>query len=801
VIDRGPGYGILCAVSLIAALLRLRRTQLWLLAHAGLATALCFTPLFNLLGYEFCLALGLLVSLGGAHLGSLAVGLARGRDEAMLLGLRPPLPALLGLLARAVGAALLLLPLPLALISLNALRVKNCDYLEGLAFFAIMPVCSAICAAVLGALWALAVPRRALATLLALLTVIGSLAICLYRFYASPPIFAYDPFLGFFPGTLYDETVAIQRAFLWYRLYNLFWLLAAVLLAARAFDPSALQLARGARARSHSRPPTAATIIVLGAALLLTWLRAPLGFLHDEASIRDALGGLTRTTHFEIVHPRELEPRTLELIARDHELRYAQLSALLGVAPRRITSYLFRSPEEKRVLMGAENTFIAKPWRREVYLQQLGFPHRVLKHELAHVFAGEFGDRLFAVSLRWSMRPLPHPTINVGLIEGVAVAADWRRYGELDGHQMSAALRRIGLAPPLDLLFGTGFLTQAAGRAYTLAGSFCRFLLERHGAARLRRVYASGGDFDAAYGKPLSVLLEEWTRFLDKLPLPERELQLARESFRAPSILRRVCGHEVASLLREAERLGGERKHEEAIALYARVAGFDPGEPRHLLAWIRELAAAGRVAEAVGFEERALAHPALSAPLRREVHELVGDLRWRAGELAAAGRAYQEAGKLAAAPAERRVLRLKRWAIARGDPVRRLIRDYLVPPPGKRREGALEVHLAHELARALPRSGLGPYLVGKQLAGRGEHSEAVAPLRQALRLGLPDADFVVEAGLVLGQSLYQTGDTAGAIETLGLLAANPELLPGTWIEARDWLERATFRREGRLLSP
>lgn len=786
-------------MSLIAALLRLRRTRLWLLAHAGLAAGLCFTPLFNLLGYEFCLALGLLVSLGGAHLGSLAVGLARERDEAMLLGLRAPLPALLGLLARAAGAALALLVLPLALISLNALRVRNCDYLEGLAFFAIMPVASAILASATGVLWALAVPRRALATLLALLTVIASLGLSLYRFYAAPPIFAYDPFAGYFPGTLYDEAITIQRAFLWYRLYNLLWLLAAVLLAARAFDPSALRVARGARARTRARPPTGATVVVLAGALALTWFRAPLGFLHDERSIRAALGGATRTPHFEIVHPRELEPRLLELYAQDHELRYAQLSALLGVAPRRITSFIFRSEEEKRRLMGAERTFIAKPWRGEVYLQELGFPHRVLKHELAHVFAREFGDRLLGVSLRWRMRPLPHPSFNVGLIEGIAVAADWRRYGELDGHLMSAAMRRVGLAPPVELLFGAGFLTQSAGRAYTLAGSFCRFLLERHGAARLRSAFRSGGDFEAAYGKPLPALLAEWTRFLDALPVPERELELARETFRAPSILRRVCGHEVASLLHEAERLAGQGKRDEAIALRARVVGFDPGEPGHLLAWMRELAAAGRTPEALAVLPRALAHPALSPTLRREVLELAGDLRWRDGELALAASAFTDAAALGAGPAERRVLHLKRWALAQPEPVRRLVRDYLVPPPGKRRDGALEVHLAHELERALPASGLGAYLSGKQLSARGEHAEAVAPLRRALRLGLPDTDFAIEAETVLGVSLFRAGDNAGAIEAFGALLARPGLAPGARLEARDWVERATFRREGRLL--
>ena len=40
----------------------------------------------------------------------------------------------------------------------------------------------------------------------------------------------------------------------------------------------------------------------------------------------------------------------------------------------------------------------------------------------------------------------------LGLIEGVAVAADWHAVGEVTVHEVAAALRRTGLAPPLRAL-------------------------------------------------------------------------------------------------------------------------------------------------------------------------------------------------------------------------------------------------------------------------------------------------------------------------------------------------------------
>ena len=69
--------------------------------------------------------------------------------------------------------------------------------------------------------------------------------------------------------------------------------------------------------------------------------------------------------------------------------------------PARIRAWFFRDAEDKKRLMGAAHTYIAKPWRREIYVQHDEFPHDVLRHEIAHIVAGAFGDPFFRVSVRW----------------------------------------------------------------------------------------------------------------------------------------------------------------------------------------------------------------------------------------------------------------------------------------------------------------------------------------------------------------------------------------------------------------
>ncbi|PID39412.1 MAG: hypothetical protein CSA65_09565 [Proteobacteria bacterium] len=800
-----------------------RQTLLWAALLIAVASGLCFVPLFNVLGYEFCLLLGLVASVAGAHLGARLVAIAREADESLLLATHSPHAVLASLLGRAVLSLWSLLTLPLAIIALNALRVRNCDLAEGLAFFAMMPIVSAAIAACVGVLWGLALPHSWLATLAAWMTVLVSLAWGVYRFYAEPAVFGYDPFAGYFPGTLYDEDIAIRAPFYWSRLQQLCWLGAALLIAPRRLDVGALRLrlapprvglhqASGVGERFVATLPIGALLI---GAITLTAYRAELGYAVDAEQIHRDLGAVRYTRHFEIVHSAQLSRDEVNRLAEDHELRYAQLSAVFGAGPRRIRSYIFTDAEQKRRLMGAARVYIAKPWRREVYLQEQGFPHRVLKHELAHVFAGRFGDPLFRVSFRWRSGPLglPVPHFNVGLIEGVAVAADWRSSGELDGHQRAAALFALKLAPPIEGLFGLGFLAQAGSRAYALAGSFCRYLLDRYGMAKLGAVYRSAGDFRRVYGKPLGTLIAEWRAFIAKVKVPPAQLALAAARYRRPSILRRVCAHEIANLLGEvrAANDGGDR--ERAVRILERVCRFEPENPAHLIGLMYTRAAAGGPSAGLAMAKTVLSHRALSKPQRRSVLETIGDWRTLQREPLEAARAYGEAAKLPAGPGGRRMLTLKRWALEQRDPLRRLLLAYLITPPGEPRSAARDVHRTHQLRRLLdqlvpasssrrasplaPYAGLGGYLLGKQLWNRDEAELAIAPLERALRRGLPAGDIRAEALRTLALCQYERARFGAAAETTRrLLRQAPSAGLRGW--ARDWLARIHWRRTGKL---
>ena len=66
----------------------------------------------------------------------------------------------------------------------------------------------------------------------------------------------------------------------------------------------------------------------------------------------------------------------VERRVRDLEFRHQQLARFLGAAPARaaIRVWLYRTDAEKQALVGAGRTQFAKPWRRELHINEAPSP-------------------------------------------------------------------------------------------------------------------------------------------------------------------------------------------------------------------------------------------------------------------------------------------------------------------------------------------------------------------------------------------------------------------------------------------
>ncbi|HEY0838635.1 MAG TPA: hypothetical protein VGD74_00475, partial [Vulgatibacter sp.] len=655
--------------------------------------------------------------------------------------------------ATAAASALAIVAIvPFVLASLAAgLFGTACSVTAGLPWYGVLPVPTAVLGASLGVACGAASQRKGVPGILYLAVVIGSLLRSAWPLAFGPQSFFYDHLAGFVPGPLYDEVVTIRTPLLAFRSLTLAW--AGVVVGA-----SALCWKNGRLALPSLRPGAILLLAAsVAAASILGSRRNEDGWEQSAASIERALGARTEGGRCTVIHPREADRRRIARFVDECDARVGELEAFFGVEAPRPRVFVYRSRGEKGRLVGAAGTQFAKPWLGQIHVDLRGFPHPILKHELAHLVSAPLGRAPFGVPGAFlGLLPIQ------GLIEGAAVAADWPA-GELSVHEEAKALRTLGLAPRLDrILSATGFWSEAAPRAYTYAGSVERWLVEQRGPEAFGRLYRDG-DFEAAYGTPLAALVADWESFLDDLALPARARTLAERRFRRPAIFRRPCAREVAELAAEAGASLSAGDPARAAGIYSECHALDPGDPGHLRAEAAAWAKAGEPGRIEPLLSALDGHRSGSDALTATMQALLGDALAVSGSLEEARGAWRRAESVEADEAALRSLAVKLEAAQ--DPGRaRAVLPFL--------DGGSDAQLfaVREWLADHPDYATGWYLLGRRLQQRGEADAAVAALDRALELPLLEP-LVFEARRLRAVAQIEAGRIPEACAGLEGLAA------------------------------
>ncbi|RME22992.1 MAG: hypothetical protein D6798_14455, partial [Deltaproteobacteria bacterium] len=473
--------------------------------------------------------------------------------------------------------------------------------------------------------------------------------------------------------------------------------------------------------------------------------------------------------------------------------RYAELAALLHQDPvawrgRRIESFVYPGLGVQQRLMGSRGTLVARPWTHQMHIRWDGYGDHVLAHELAHLFSAPFGAGPLQLATRGGWM------VDLGLVEGLAFAADLPP-DELTAHEASAAMRRLGLAPDLRRIFGpAGFWTQPGPRAYTLVGSFVRWLMDTYGVDRFEQVYGRG-DWQGVYGRSVDQLIGEWERFVDALPLPDSRLALARERYRRGSIFQKVCARTLAELERRAERAEARGDFETALALREEILSLQPRRIRHALALARLRQRMGDIEAASRAVEELLASPDIVPARRVEATELAGDLAWLADSADEAAQRYDACLGDGLSEADIRRLIVKReGARAALAEVRRRAREYLVDDWTPDR-----LWSALQWSEAAPGDPLARYLVGRVLVQRGIYEDAIPWLSDPPGT-IPWTAIDEERRLLLARAALHAGNLQLADESYRILAEQTAS-SRVGALAREGRDRVAFLRTGRVPSP
>jgi tetratricopeptide (TPR) repeat protein len=676
-----------------------------LLAVSLLATQV---PLFNYLGYEFSALIALAWSLSA---GLLTISLwnkdARRDDRGQS-----------SFLVRSITLCLVPLAIPVIVISANAVFVKNCSFTQGAVLFGLIAVPAALFTHALGFVVAVTVERwKKTAFVLLWLLLLSHIA---FVTFVRPQIFAFNPILGFFAGLTYDETLDVLDRLILYRIGTVAF--TGLLLLA------ALYITEQRKNRRENIPTTFPVIKRVVAVVLFTIVCAiyglsdRLGLSSSVSYIEESLGGKAVTDHFIISYPDTLlKSLRLEQVVQLHEFYYDQLVKVLRVRPdRKIHTFLYASQEQKGRLIGASGTDFAKPWLRQLHIN-LSDVDGALRHELVHVLAADFGFPILQVG------------VNSGLIEGLAVAVDRVQYEE-PIHRLAAMVFATGMAPDVSTLFSlSGFIKAPAGVSYTLAGSFCRYLIDRYGMRRFRLLYGTG-EFEIIYGSPLSALLQEWRKAINGYQFNDAELAKAGYLFKRRSIFGKECARVIANLNKETRDLLGKHMYPEALESAERSLKHTMSADA-VYQKTTALLRLGKFDDAMTFTKRILGDT-VATPSFLTLKLSLGDALWGVDSLEGGMKVYSELLRSHLSSGWDESLSLRLEILLKPD-LARALKPYLLAS----NEDSVRIQLLENIVRQYPRESIPRYFLAREMIAKDSLENAIRLLEEISAWRAPILEF------------------------------------------------------------
>jgi tetratricopeptide (TPR) repeat protein len=747
-------------------LLRVRAVltnRLWRVAFAGFS-ALCLGllafPVSQIPGYELSTGLGVLLAFFGG-----AFGIAFGRHESTRTVTAPLRQIAFSWLG---ACAVLSTPIvvTVGLATVLTVATSPCSPFELMHFVPVIVLPSVALVAAVGVLLGLVLRRAAKLVGAWLLVVFASAVHTTWPIVSGPQVFAYNHLAGFLPGPLYDEELHLPAALLWFRLGSLILTALALSLAALWVDASKRRWRR-------------VSFGLLVALVVLDWSGPSLGFRMTDEVLEARLGGRTETAHVVLIHPAGMTTKEVARVSADLEFRFSQIAAFIGGAPDgKVRVWWYRSEAQKQALVGAARTQFAKPWRREIHVDEDAFPHPVVKHELAHALLAPLGAPPFGITAT-GLGLIPH----VGIIEGLAVAAD-NPVDDLSLQEWAAAMKRQAILPDVRRSLGlAGFYEQSGARAYTTAGAFLRWLGDTRGPDTLKALYRDG-DFARVYGEDLSALATRWEAFLDTVPLEPDAVNQAFARFRRGSLFQRPCAREVARLSTTVSTLSSDDVPA-ALGVLERCQTLQPEEPAHVLVRASLLRRLGRDDEAHALLEALLDRVKDAPSSWAETALALAEVLLARGDEIRARSLLDAVVDKQVSPAMDRTARIRRLGLDAPSPLREAVGEFF-----SNRGQSVQVHALSTALAQVPGDPLLSYLLGRRLFLADAHPEALPLLDRAAHAALPASvkkealRLAIEAAFGAGRcdDVVRFADDARAVSAV--FAAR----------AHDWVERCQSLR-------
>jgi hypothetical protein len=337
-----------------------------------------------------------------------------------------------------------------------------------------------------------------------------------------------NQFAGFLHGPIYDTWIPVDSGLIWARTANLFG--GILLLCAAWWRKSWLNVAL--------------TALTLGAWVSFGLLTHDYGSLSTgKNALNRLLSGTRNHEKFTLHYQKKFDAQAVEItpnvdilrVERASQFHINELSKIFkeeNFSP--IDIYVYPSQNEKKLWFGGGATDVTDVHTPSLHITAGGWNHPTLRHELVHALASNFG--FYGLGF--------HP--NMAFTEGLAVAlAPEEDPISLDDGAASI-IDNKGISN-IENLFSPFFWKESGERAYTIAGSLIRFLIEKYGIDGVKIKY-SGGSWKTAFSKEKAEILTAWQTKVTSNFDRKTFGMYAETLYRNPGLFRSICPHSRADL-------------------------------------------------------------------------------------------------------------------------------------------------------------------------------------------------------------------------------------------------------------
>ena len=353
---------------------------------------------------------------------------------------------------------------------------------------------------------------------------------------------------------------------------------------------------------------------------------------------------------------------------------------------------------------------------------------------MVHVISSEFGSGILKISPK------------KGLIEGLAVAADWGGEG-LNRHQWSKTILLNNENINVQDLLGYRFFYEPASTSYTLMGSFSKFLIDKYGIEKFKNFYNTGDT--EVYNLTEDELVSMWVKYLnEEIELPKNARKLSEYKFSEKSLFEDTCPRETELLLEKGSTNFKNKNYKNAIRYFKEANDINKNNPNTISALAYAYYYDGNYDELMNLDLSSLSEVDSNI-----INNLRYNVFWDKNGYNYAYNFYKKLSEKALPEDIKRSLDIKLELRNFSPNIRELYKEYI-----KKGDRLGKIVALQDLISEYRSFSPGYYLLGRLFLQKGDYIRAKKNFSIAERKGLPTIRLRKENLKMLGLSLYASGN-------------------------------------------